>query len=40
MMLITLSSDKNNSENFEVYYNIPIRLSDDNYEIALIGCNI
>ncbi len=39
MVLITLSSDKKNSENFEVYYYVPISL-DDNYEIALIGCNI
>jgi hypothetical protein len=40
MVLITLSSDKKSSENFEVYCNVPIGLSDDNYEIALIGCNI
>jgi hypothetical protein len=40
MVLITLSSDKKNSENFEVYYNVPITLNGDNYEIALIGCNI
>src|SRR5258708_6091952 len=40
MVLITLSSDKSNSEYFEVYYNVPITLNNDNYEIALIGCNI
>jgi hypothetical protein len=40
MVLTSLSSDKKSSENYEVYYNVPISLSDDNYEIALIGCNI
>jgi hypothetical protein len=40
MVLLTLTSDKNNYENFEVYFNVPISLEDSNYEIALIGCNI
>jgi hypothetical protein len=31
MVLITLSSDKDNSENFEVYCNVPINLSDGDY---------
>lgn len=40
MVLITITSDKNNSENFEVYYPVPISLDNSSYEIALIGCNI
>jgi hypothetical protein len=40
MVLLTLTSDKEDSENFEVYYNSPITLDDSNYEVALIGCNI
>jgi len=40
MVLLTLTSEKKDSENFEVYYNSPIALDDSNYEVALIGCNI
>jgi hypothetical protein len=40
-MLLTLPSDKTNSQNFEVHYNVSISLDDNSsYEIALIGCNI
>ncbi len=39
MVLLSLSSEKKNSENFKVYYNVPISL-DKNYEITLIVFNI
>ena len=33
MVLLTLFSDNTNTENFKIYYNVPITLNNDKYEL-------